>query len=107
LTGSNSQAYFRRPGSKIHFTGPDDYFLRKHFKHCLRVHLLRGDIGEDYSQNAVRSALSELGLWEPDDEAVPFDDPRWTTELGKEILECHLLSQFERSDYESQSEDDD
>ena len=38
--------------------------------------------------------------------AAPFDDPRWNTELGKEILECHLRMQLERSGYDSSDDDD-
>jgi len=105
LTGLNSQAYFRRPGSRQP-TGPDDCFLREHFRHCLRVHLLHGDIHEDYPQEVVVKALADLGLWERDDVEAPFDDPRWNTELGKEILECHLRMQLERCGYDSSDDDD-
>jgi len=106
LTGSNSQAYFCRPGSKVQSTGPDNYFLREHFKHCLRVHLLHGDITDDYPQSVVMGAIKSLGLWNHEDEEVPFNDPRWNTELSKEILECHLLLQLSRCGYESPSGDD-
>jgi hypothetical protein len=90
----------------VQLTGLDDYFLREHFRHCLRVHLLHGDIIVDYPQHVVTKALADLGLWERDDEEAPLDDPRWNSELGKEILECHFLLQFERSGYGSQSKDD-
>ena len=89
----------------MQLTGPDNYFLRQHFKHCLQVHLLHGDITHDYPQNVVMRALEDLGLWNREDEEVPLDDSRWNTELSKEILECHLLLQL-RSGYESPSEDE-
>ena len=104
MTGSNSQAYFCRSGSKVQLTDLDDYSLREHFRHCLRVHLLHGDVTIDYPQPVVTKTLADLGLWERDDEEVPLDDPRWNSELGKEILECHLLLQLERSGYGSRSE---
>jgi hypothetical protein len=90
----------------VQLTGPDDCFLREHFTHCLRVHLLHGEITEDYPQEVVMRAVEDLGLWERDDEEAPFDDPLWHTELGKEILECHLRMKLGRSGYESLSEDD-
>jgi len=64
-----------------------------------------GDITVDYPQHVVTKALADLGVWERDDEA-PLDDSRWNSGLGKEILECHLLLQFERSGYGSRSKDD-
>ncbi|KIM47263.1 hypothetical protein M413DRAFT_23487 [Hebeloma cylindrosporum] len=59
-------AYFRPPPPEVHFAGPGDYFLREHFKHCLRVHLLHGDTTEDYPQPVILKALAHLGLSEPD-----------------------------------------
>ena len=105
MTGANSQAYFRRPESKLGLTGPDDCFLREHFMHCLRVHLLHGDISEDYPADVVLRAVEDLGLWNKDDEEVAFDDPRWSTVLGKEIFESHMLLKFGGGD-ESPSDDD-
>lgn len=67
----------------MQLTCPDDYFLHEHFKHCLRVHLLHGEINDDYPPEVIIKALRELGLWEEDDEEAPLDDPRWSTELGK------------------------
>ena len=77
----------------MQLTGPDDYFLREHFKHCLRVHLLHGDIHDDYPQEVIVQALTDLGLWDREDVEAPLGDPRWNTELAKEILEVHLRLQ--------------
>ncbi|KDR65935.1 hypothetical protein GALMADRAFT_1215360 [Galerina marginata CBS 339.88] len=100
LKTATSQAYFRRPESQVELIGPDDYFLREHFKHCLRVHLLHGDIGADYPRDDIVQALTDLGLWEKDDRAVPFADPRWQTELGKEIFAAHFRHQADSGRYE-------
>ncbi|KIM47243.1 hypothetical protein M413DRAFT_23471 [Hebeloma cylindrosporum] len=94
LTGSTSQAYVRRRGTKVQLFGADDYFLREHFKHCLRFHMLHGDIHVDYPQGVIVQALTDLGLWERDDEEAPLSDPRWNTELGKAIFACHTLQQL-------------
>jgi hypothetical protein len=89
----------------VQLTGPDDCFLREHFEHSLRAHLLHGDIFEDYPLEDVVRAVDDLGLWERDDEEAPFDDPRWNTELGKEILECQMRLKF--AGYESPSDSED
>ncbi|KAF8892781.1 hypothetical protein CPB84DRAFT_1783516 [Gymnopilus junonius] len=63
--------------------GPDDKFLRLHFRHCLNVHLIGGDIGNDYSAEDIVEAMKDDGL-------VAFDDPRWMTPLGREIFEDYM-----------------
>ena len=74
--------------------GPDDKFLRAHFRWCLRVHLLGGDIQEDYDANAIATAAEELGLCGDDSEIVPLEDERWHSILGRELLEHHLSSEL-------------
>ncbi|KAK7045306.1 hypothetical protein R3P38DRAFT_3434336 [Favolaschia claudopus] len=72
-----------------HFTPPSqspneqsiDYFLRKHFRFCLNVQLCRGDITEDFPQTQIYQTSIELGI----DDLAPPKDPRWKTEIGKEI----------------------
>ena len=88
----------------MELTGPSDYFLSEHFKHCLRVHLVGGDIHEDYSSDVIVKTLEDLGLsnWEDEDEVVPINDSRWDTELGKEILESHMRSKLSMDGYESE-----
>ncbi|SJL10824.1 uncharacterized protein ARMOST_14218 [Armillaria ostoyae] len=73
--------------------GPDDKFLREHFRVSLQVNLLGGDICEDYDHNDILSMMEELGV-EGEDyvEPLPLTDPRWQTVLGKAIFEDVLLS---------------
>lgn len=74
--------------------GPDDKFLREHFRWCLRVHLLGGDIKEDYSVHDIANAAEELGLCGDKPAMVPLDDERWHSTLGKELLEDHIGTQL-------------
>ena len=71
--------------------GPDDKFLREHFRRCLLVNLLGGDISEDYSPADVDDADDEFGVME-DEELLAADDDRWKSPLGKEMLDmCHRM----------------
>lgn len=88
LTGIDSQAFFRRPQFKAQFTGPDEYFLRQHFKFCLEVHFFGGDIRAVYPREVVYERIFELGIM-GEKRLASFDDPRWETELGRELLECY------------------
>ena len=88
----------------VELSGPSDYFLREHFKHCLRVHLLNGDIHDDYPRDVITKTLEDLGLsnWQDEGDEVPIDDPRWDTELGREILNSHMRSKLSMDGYESE-----
>jgi len=76
------------------YAGPDDQFLREHFRWCLKVHLLGGDIMEDYDHNAIATAAEELGLCGDGTEMVPLDDERWHSVLGRELLADHISSEI-------------
>ncbi|KAK0444578.1 uncharacterized protein EV420DRAFT_1648684 [Desarmillaria tabescens] len=70
--------------------GPDDYYLREHFRLSLRVNLLDCDIRKQYPNGAIFEMMGELGVDydDPEMEAiVPLSDPRWHTVLGQAILE--------------------
>lgn len=58
------------------------------------VHLLGGDIREDYDSNAIANAAEQLGLCGDESKIVPLDDERWQSILGKELLEHHLSSEL-------------
>ena len=84
--------------------GPDDEFLRKHFRWCLRVQLQGGDIGDEFSHGDIHMAAELLGLHGDEYDLAPLDDPRWQSRIGKEFLEVHLRQQLHRPTYDMDSD---
>ncbi|KAH9478920.1 hypothetical protein JR316_0009383 [Psilocybe cubensis] len=63
--------------------GPDDIFLIAHFLHCVKVHVIGGDVSDEYS-------LRDIEVWEDrldDEDGAEWDDP-----LGAEVYEVHRLA---------------
>jgi len=85
-------------------SGPDDEFLREHFRWCLRVHLQGGDIGDEFSHHDIQHAAELLGLHGDEYDLAPLDDPRWQSRIGKEFLEVHLRQQLHRPTYDMDSD---
>ncbi|KAK0432444.1 hypothetical protein EV421DRAFT_2040692 [Armillaria borealis] len=71
--------------------GPEDWFLREHFRISLKVCILEGDIDEDYPSSVVLRIMDDLWVNSvgSDDtvELAPMTDPRWQTVIGKSIWE--------------------
>ncbi|KAK0226788.1 hypothetical protein EDD85DRAFT_958549 [Armillaria nabsnona] len=71
--------------------GPEDWFLREHFRISLKVCILEGDIDEDYPSSVVLRMMDDLGVNSvgSDDavELAPMTDPRWQSVIGKSIWE--------------------
>ncbi|PBK64092.1 hypothetical protein ARMSODRAFT_979466 [Armillaria solidipes] len=71
--------------------GPDDYYLREHFRLSLGVNVLDCDIRKQYPNGVILDMMGELGLdpVDPEMEAmVPLSDPRWhNSVLGQAIWE--------------------
>ena len=65
--------------------GPDDEFLRKHFRWSLKANLLGWDIKKDYTSNDIFRAMEELGVDTDEVPLAPVNDERWNTVIGKEI----------------------
>ncbi|RDB16647.1 hypothetical protein Hypma_002366 [Hypsizygus marmoreus] len=90
--GPNVQLAQRQQGIS---PGPDGRFLREHFRWCLVVHLLGGDVREDYHVDDVAGLAQELGLLgETDEDVVQLEDERWQSALGRELFEHHLSYKF-------------
>lgn len=71
--------------------GWNDKFLHEHFRWCLRVNLLGGDISEDYSDRQVDAAYDRFGAMEGQ-ELLAAANRRWKSPLGQEILDmCRRL----------------
>lgn len=63
----------------------------------MRVHLMPGDISEDYSVHDIATELDELGHgddWEMAED-VPLDDPRWRTPVSQDLLRSLLQDKLE------------
>ena len=72
----------------------------------MRVHLMPGDISEDYSVHDIATELDELGHgddWEMEEE-VPFEDPRWRTPVGKDLLRSLTRDKLEAEQAEEGSD---
>ena len=69
-------------------SGANDRFLREHFRWCLTVNLLSGDISEDFSANDLEDAYDEFGV-RRDMELLAADDDRWKSPLGVEMLDMY------------------
>ncbi|KAF8576108.1 hypothetical protein K439DRAFT_1640812 [Ramaria rubella] len=68
-------------------------FLQDHFRYCLWVHFCGGDICDQYKREDVSALMEDLGLYGGDDDdvaLVSLDDPRWQTEIGREVFEAHM-----------------
>ncbi|PBK60699.1 hypothetical protein ARMSODRAFT_1090151 [Armillaria solidipes] len=86
--------------------GPDDWYLREHFRISLKVNIRDGDIREDYPPAAVLDIMADLGvgLCGGDEalEPAPMTDPRWQTVLGQSIwetvLETRMAARYVPSD---------
>jgi hypothetical protein len=75
--------------------GPDDRFLREHFRWCLQFNILGGDIREDYDTNSIVSLMKRLGLtWDGETPLAPMDDERWDSVMGKELWEDLMVDAF-------------
>ncbi|KAF8475406.1 hypothetical protein JB92DRAFT_3134603 [Gautieria morchelliformis] len=74
--------------------GPGDRFLREHFRWCLLVNILGGDITEDYDSNRVVRVMEGLGMCRGDIPLAPVDDERWDSLIGKELWEVLILDAF-------------
>ena len=79
--------------------------LREHFRRCLHVHFCGGDIWKQYDQQTVLALMEDMGLMGGEEELAPLEDERWHTEIGREILEAHMLSGIENSEWAEESED--
>lgn len=65
--------------------------FKSHFIRCLHVHMGGGNIEEQYSFQQVRALIEGLGVGVSDDvDVAPLDDPRWQTEIGKEVFEAYM-----------------
>jgi hypothetical protein len=66
--------------------GPGDGFLREHFRSCLLVYILGGDIGEGYDANLIIEVMEELGMCGGDTPLEPVPDSEmWNFVIGKEL----------------------
>ncbi|KAJ7587594.1 hypothetical protein C8J56DRAFT_1164997 [Mycena floridula] len=61
---------------------PSAMFLRLHFKHCLQVNLLGGDIHVDHNEHQIAQLFEELNELSK----ATLDDPRFRTRLGRAML---------------------
>jgi hypothetical protein len=89
---------------------PGDRFLREHFRRCLTVNILGGDISEDYDPNDIVPVMEELGMCGGNDDDTPLaaiDDERWDTVLGKELWDKLMRDAFFDWDASSKSSEDD
>ncbi|KAK0471036.1 hypothetical protein IW261DRAFT_1597579 [Armillaria novae-zelandiae] len=100
---------------KVHLNeGPDDWYLREHFRISLKVCVLDGDIREDYPSSVVLQMMDELGVNSvgSDDtvELAPMTDPRWQTVVGQSIwenvLETRMAANYVPSDDSDEEEAD-
>lgn len=89
--------------------GDSDFFLREHFRHCIAVNLLGGDVTDEINHGDIARLEEDLGLVNREDSPLPLDDPKWHTPLGKEVfqavMETSMASRLAYSDDE-ESEDD-
>ncbi|XP_006457001.1 hypothetical protein AGABI2DRAFT_122876 [Agaricus bisporus var. bisporus H97] len=65
--------------------GPNDSFLRLHFKECLAVSVCLGDVREDYEEQEIEIFMEDLGVY---DNEIDPSDPRWSTKLGSYAYDC-------------------
>jgi len=63
---------------------PKDNFFRDHFKWCLGVHFLGGDIRQDFPDDA--QGLMDKAR----EEGIHLEDPEWQTYPGTKIIELMM-----------------
>ncbi|KAK7028714.1 hypothetical protein R3P38DRAFT_2937896 [Favolaschia claudopus] len=89
-----------------------DHYLRLHCRYTLNAMLLNGDISETYSNGLILQTMHELGVNHigyhdyHESDMVPFDDPGWTTELGREIMADVLRQRLALSRYRADLEEE-
>ncbi|KAF8586916.1 hypothetical protein K439DRAFT_1631209, partial [Ramaria rubella] len=82
--------------SSENISGDKAQCLKLHFRRCLLVHFCGGDIWDQYNKDDVLTLMEDLGVFgEGNTDLAPLDDPRWQTEIGKEILEGRMAGMFE------------
>ncbi|KAF8514145.1 hypothetical protein JB92DRAFT_3115792 [Gautieria morchelliformis] len=88
--------------------GPDDRFLREHFRWSLLVNLFGGDISEEYDTDRVVAVMDQLGMLRGSDNPLaPIDDPRWDSDvIGQALWESLMRSTlYSAADTPESSED--
>ena len=68
---------------------PKDRFLRGHLFQTLSVHLLGGDVQDDFGD--LSDYLQNLGIY---DNNIDPSDPEWETLLGREVWAMLVRSQL-------------
>lgn len=91
LLTSHPHAYLGRSLHESQFVGPDEYFIHEHFLHCLHANIRGGHITDDYEDEELILTVSELGLFDPDQEVASSDHPLWHDKLGEEISRVYSL----------------
>jgi hypothetical protein len=85
----------------------DDRFLREHFRWCLLVNILGGDISDDYDANSIVEVMDELGMCDHETPLASVDDERWNSVIGKELWEVLMRDAFRDADNVLTSSEDD
>ena len=69
-------------------------FLREHFRRCILVKFIGGDVLEDYPREVILKTIAALGVGPEThpDEVAPLNDPLWSTPLGREIFEDYMTT---------------
>ncbi|KAK6969157.1 hypothetical protein R3P38DRAFT_2753287 [Favolaschia claudopus] len=89
-----------------------DHYLRLHCRYSLNAMLLCGDVSETYSNGLILETMHNLGVNHVgyhdyhESDMVPFTDPGWTTELGREILADVMRQRLALSRYRADSDEE-